>query len=329
MKSITTTALKIFLSFTFLFILQKSSTATLYSVNASMSGAQEVPPVAGGSGTFTGTYNSTTKVISYTISFSITGTTTAGHFHGPAAAGSNAGVQIGYTLIPLGVSSGSFSETKTLTATQETQLLSGLWYANIHSTTFGGGAIRGQLFPLALSTMSLTYLVEGLYNAGSNSMIGDTVTVNLRSTVSPYALVSSAKAFLNTSGSANINFNGAVNGTNYYIQVLHRNAIETYSGTPFSFTANTGSYDFTTGSSQALGNNLALKGSKYCAYSGDIDHNGFIDLSDIIAVLNDGNNFVTGYAGTDIDGDNIITLADLLVVYNNTNIFVSAVVPGP
>ena len=101
------------------------------------------------------------------------------------------------------------------------------------------------------------------------------------------------------------------------------------SGTPFSFTANTGSYDFTTGSSQALGNNLALKGSKYCAYSGDIDHNGFIDLSDIIAVLNDGNNFVTGYAGTDIDGDNIITLADLLVVYNNTNIFVSAVVPGP
>lgn len=329
MKSITTIALKIVLCFTFLFIIQKSSTATLYSVNASMSGAQEVPPVAGGSGTFTGTYNSATKVISYSISFSVTGTTTAGHFHGPAAVGANAGVQIGYTLIPLGVSSGSFSESKTLTATQETQLLSGLWYANIHSTTFGGGAIRGQLFPQEISTMSLTYLIEGLYNAGSNIMTGDTVTVNLRSMISPYALISTAKSFLNNSGSANINFTNAVNGNNYYIQILHRNAIETYSGAPFSFTSNAGTYNFTTGSSQALGNNLTLKGIKYCSYSGDIDHNGFIDLSDMISVLNDGNNFVSGYVGTDIDGDNIITLSDLLIVYNNTNLFISAVVPGP
>jgi hypothetical protein len=329
MKSITTTALKIILSFTFLFTLQKSSSATLYSINVPLSGAQENPPVAGGSGTFSGTYNSTTKVISYTINFSVTGTTTAGHFHGPAAVGSNAGVQIGYTAIPLGVSSGFFSESKTLTATQETQLLSGLWYANIHSSTFGGGAIRGQLYPLELSTMSLTYLIEGLYNSGSNTMVGDTVTVNLRSAVSPYSVVSSSKAFLNSSGSANINFTNAVNGTNYYIQILHRNALETYNGVLFSFTSNAGSYNFTTSSSQALGNNLILKGSKYCVYSGDIDHNGFIDLSDIISVLNDGNNFVTGYAATDIDGDNIISLADLLIVYNNTNLFVSAVVPAP
>lgn len=330
MKRSSTFTLKAILIFVIAAIFQTSSFATLYSINATMSGAQENPPVAGGSGTFTGTYNSVTKIISYNIVFSVVGTTTAGHFHGPAAVGVNAGVQQGFIGIPLGVSSGNWTSASTaLTATQETQLLSGLWYANIHTTTFGGGAIRGQLVPVALSSLNLTCLVEGLYNDGLNTMVADTVTVNLRSTVSPYPLISSAKAFLNSSGNASMNFSGAANGTNYYIQLLHRNAIETYSGVPFSFTANAGSYDFTTAGSQALGTNLILKGSEYCEYSGDVDHNGFIDLSDLIIVVNDGNSFVTGYVVSDIDGDGNVNLADALVVYNNTARFVAAVVPSP
>ena len=329
MKKTTVIAIKFFICAAIIFMLQKDSKATLYSINAPMSGAQENPPVAGGSGTFTGTYNSVTKIISYTITFSVTGVTTAGHFHGPAAVGSNAGVQQGFTGLPLSVSSGSFTSASTaLTATQETQLLSGLWYANIHSSTFGGGAIRGQLFPLAISTLNLSCLIEGLYNSVSNTMIGDTVTVNLRSKVSPFTLISSSKTFLNSSGTSVVNFTNAVNGTDYYIQILHRNALETYSGMPFSFTSNAGSYDFTTAASQALGNNLALKGTEYCNYSGDTDHNGIIDLSDLIYVFNDGNNFITGYTISDIDGDGSVNLTDVLIVYNDANLFVTAVVPS-
>jgi hypothetical protein len=33
-------------------------------------------------------------------------------------------------------------------ALQVSQLQSGLWYVNIHSTTFGGGEIRGQIIPV-------------------------------------------------------------------------------------------------------------------------------------------------------------------------------------
>jgi hypothetical protein len=51
----------------------------------------------------------------------------------------------GGDIFPLGVTSGVFSGTATISATQETQLLGGLWYINIHSTFRTGGEIRGQV----------------------------------------------------------------------------------------------------------------------------------------------------------------------------------------
>ncbi|MBK8550299.1 MAG: CHRD domain-containing protein [Ignavibacteria bacterium] len=327
MKNFSKFALIIFLGIALLFVLQKNSFAIIYSINAAMSGAQENPPVAGGSGTFTGTYNSVTKILSYNIVFSVTGTITAGHFHGPAAVGVNAGVQQGFIGLPLGVTNGNFTSASTaLTATQETQLLNGLWYTNLHTTTFGGGAIRGQLFPVALHTLDLTYLIEGLYNG--TSMVRDTVTVNLRENFSPFAMVSSSKVFLSTAGTATINFANATNSTQYYIQILNRNAIEEYSGEPFSFAANSGSYDFSSSASRSLGNNLILVGSKYCSYSGDVNQNGFIDLSDIIDVSNDADLFLTGYVATDLNGNNIVNLEDILICYNNAIKFISAQVPS-
>jgi len=75
----------------------------------------------------------------------IVGTTTAAHFHGPAFPGQNAGVQIGFAGFPAGVASGSYSNSYVLTPLQETQLLSGMWYVNVHSTSYPGGNIRSQL----------------------------------------------------------------------------------------------------------------------------------------------------------------------------------------
>jgi hypothetical protein len=120
----------------------------IYNISASMSPAQETGALAGnptGSGTVTGTYNSTTNSLTYNVTWTgLTGTATLGHFHGPALAGSNASPAIAFTLNNTG-SAGNASATVTLTEAQEADLLAGKWYANIHTATNGAGEIRGQV----------------------------------------------------------------------------------------------------------------------------------------------------------------------------------------
>ncbi len=328
MKKITSSALKVFLALLLLGTVQKNCFAFIFPISNTINGAQEVPPVTtSGTGTITGTYNSATKVISYTVTFSnLTGTSSAGHFHGPATITQTAGVQIGFSNIPLGVTGGTFSNSNTLSATQETQLLNGLWYANIHSSFQPGGEIRGQI--TLLQTLNLTYLIEGLYDNISNTMVADTVTVNLRNSTSPFAVASTSKTLLNTSGKGVFSFAGVVNGTGYYIQVLHRNGLETWNASPVSFISDSLNYDFTTASSQAFGNNLKLKGTKYCAFSGDVSpQDGTVDLSDIILIYNDAGSFASGYIPTDVNGDNFADLSDVIITFNNATNFVNAVRP--
>lgn len=70
------------------------------------------------------------------------GTESASHFHGPALPGVPAGVQVG-----TGTGNPN-SGSATISVAQGTDLLDELWYLNIHSSTCGGGEIRGQvLFP--------------------------------------------------------------------------------------------------------------------------------------------------------------------------------------
>jgi len=126
----------------------KESFDTIYTINVTLSGAQEVPPVASlGTGTLTGTYDDATNTLTFTIVFSgLLSPTNNAHFHAPAPPGVNAPVVIGFVPgFPLGVFSGAYSDTFMLTAGQESQLLCGLWYVNIHTNMFPGGEIRGQL----------------------------------------------------------------------------------------------------------------------------------------------------------------------------------------
>jgi hypothetical protein len=79
--------------------------------------------------------------VSFNITFSgLLAAEVAAHFHGPAPAGVNAGVQIG---LPLG--SPKFGTTLPLSIGQQADLIAGLWYINIHSSLFPGGEIRGQV----------------------------------------------------------------------------------------------------------------------------------------------------------------------------------------
>jgi hypothetical protein len=167
---------------------------------------------------------------------------------------------------------------------------------------------------------------EGFLNAPTNRLnIRDTVTAYLRTYTSPYYKVDSAKAVIDSiTFTGNFAFKNAATG-NYYIQTKHRNSLETWSkaGGVNLVKGSTNSYNFSTAITQAYGNNLKLNGTQWCTYSGDVDQNGSIDLTDILQIYNAASIFTTGYAVTDLTGDGITDLNDILIAYNNAVNFVS------
>ena len=122
------------------------SQAASYSLYATLDGSQ-VPTISPGTGTGLMTYDDATNQLNWNTSFSgLLAGTTAAHFHGPAAPGSNAGVQVTMPLGDfLGTTSGTLIGAATINDAQEAQLLSNLWYINIHTSTYPGGEIRGQV----------------------------------------------------------------------------------------------------------------------------------------------------------------------------------------
>ncbi|MBK8552026.1 MAG: hypothetical protein IPL53_13555 [Ignavibacteria bacterium] len=75
-------------------------------------------------------------------------------------------------------------------------------------------------------------------------MVSDTITVYLRNAFFPYAKKDSAKSLLNNSGIGAFIFFNVSNSTNYYLQVKHRNSVETWSNTAIPFSGRTLAYDF-------------------------------------------------------------------------------------
>lgn len=175
--------------------------------------------------------------------------------------------------------------------------------------------------------LHLTELIEGFFNTGTGFMVSDTARVYLRNTAIPYALVDSSVSVLSTSGKGNFSFANASNAVPYYIVVKHRNSIETWSSSGQSFAGDSASYNFTLSISSAYGNNIKLLGTKYCVFSGDVQQDGFIDLTDITLVYNDAGTFATGYKVSDVTGDNLTDLTDIVLVYNNSAAFVSIIRP--
>jgi len=122
-----------------------STHATITFFDASLDGAQEVPPVAtAAEGECIVAYDTVTSTLWWNVSFTgITNPVTGMHFHGPAGPGTNAGVQVNIGGIS-GLASPSIGSTA-ITPALASELLSGLWYVNIHSSVFPAGEIRGQV----------------------------------------------------------------------------------------------------------------------------------------------------------------------------------------
>ncbi|MEX2595216.1 MAG: CHRD domain-containing protein [Anditalea sp.] len=107
-----------------------------------ITGKEEVPSnESDATGLFKGTYDKTTKILTYTLTFTGIEPTNM-HFHR-----GEIGVS-GPVVIPISAApytSPIKSETPELTTEQESDLLNGLWYVNIHSEAFPPGEIRGQV----------------------------------------------------------------------------------------------------------------------------------------------------------------------------------------
>ena len=117
--------------------------AATQTYKAELKGSSENPAVESqGTGSLMATYDTTSKKLSYTVTYSgLSGKATAAHFHGPADAKSNAGV-----VVPVKeVTENTLKGEATLTDAQAADLAAGKWYFNIHTEKNKGGEIRGQV----------------------------------------------------------------------------------------------------------------------------------------------------------------------------------------
>lgn len=179
--------------------------------------------------------------------------------------------------------------------------------------------------------LECTSLIEGMYNATANTLVGDTVTYFLKLT-DGVTVVDSAKALVNSSGTAIPEFTKALPLTNYFLILKHRNSIETWAATVITFSQLTNQtvYNFADAQSKAFGNNMIQVDTsplKFAVYSGDVNQDGTVDATDVSTIDNDASNFISGYVVTDLTGDDFVDGTDFAIADNNAANFVSVVRP--
>ena len=231
-----------------------------------------------------------------------------------------------------------YTETPLNTLTDSTYLdtspLTGLYYYFVVAQD-----IHNNLSPVAIAQAPVTpkslFLfgaIQGLYDPSTNTMIYDTVTVYLRNAVSPFAKIDSSKKEMYGPGTGqNFTFLNAQNNIPYYVEVKHRNALETWSADPVTFISDNASIAFSVDAIYAYGNNeIQVDASPYnvfAFYSGDVNQDGTIDASDLSDTDNDSFTGLSGYVRTDVTGDNFVDAADVSIVDNNAFNAVSVVRP--
>jgi PKD repeat protein len=188
-------------------------------------------------------------------------------------------------------------------------------------------------------SLNLTVFLEGLFNGTTMNKaqnatgnqypgtIADQVNVELHNSTSPYALAGGPYTVnVNIDGTAAVTVPASL-GASYYIVVKHRNSIETWNGTPLSFSGATISYNFSTTAEQAYGSNQKLVSGKYVIYAGDVNQDGIIDSGDMTPVDNDASNFITGYNANDVNGNGIVNTDDIRFLESNSSVFIAKIIP--
>ncbi|GAA4507223.1 CHRD domain-containing protein [Hymenobacter ginsengisoli] len=124
-----------------------NNTPAAMQLAGTMSASTEVPAVkvaSTGTGSVTGTFDQSTMVLNYTITYSnLTANPSAGHFHFGDAKHSG-GVFVVFPALPA-ATSGTVSGSATLTAMQADSFKLGHVYSNLHTANNPGGEVRANV----------------------------------------------------------------------------------------------------------------------------------------------------------------------------------------
>lgn len=205
------------------------------------------------------------------------------------------------------------------------------WRVRVNDSAGPGSYVSVFNFTTSsFAVLNLTALIQGFYNSSTDLMMPDTMRVYLRNMFPPYSVVDSAKALLDANGNGQFNFANAVDGIPYYIDLNHRNSVQTFSSTGVQFSLGSASYDFTLSQFQAFGSNMIMVDAspiRFAIYGGDVNKDGLVDATDLGQIDNDAYNFTTGYVATDVTGDSYVDITDLALADNNGLNFVGAILP--
>lgn len=188
-------------------------------------------------------------------------------------------------------------------------------------------------FVSSSSSVQIKAVIQGFYDPDLNKMRRkDTLRAYLRNISSPYNIVDSSKAVIDSlTYNGSFFFGNAASGT-YYIAIKHRNSIETWSkaggeaynpGTSLNF-------NFHLDSSKTYGKNVIRTDNSpktYAVFSGDVNQDGNVDVLDLGIIDTDAYNFLAGYVRSDVNGNNIVDATDLSITDNNAFNFVSKMRP--
>ncbi|MEN9340593.1 MAG: hypothetical protein RIQ62_1905 [Bacteroidota bacterium] len=203
----------------------------------------------------------------------------------------------------------------------------------------GSNTLTLQVSSCVSTTLNIKVYLQGyyvgsgfmspvLYNQGvtADTMICDSVTVELHEAFYPYSLVATTRGALQRDGSLSVAF--MANPDYYYLVLKHRNTIQTWTSEPIWF-GNSSVLDLTTDPSLIFAyNEVPLDSMYYGLYSGEINADDNIDLIDLMTVENDISMFAYGYLPTDINGDGNVDLLDSPLIESNVSNFIYAVYPN-
>ena len=203
----------------------------------------------------------------------------------------------------------------------------GLWYDNVDEQYRAYSVV----YPLS-TNMSLKSIPQGIYDDSFNRLKKrDSATVVLHSSQPPYQIIDSASAMIDSSNfTATLNFSNISSG-DYFIEVKHKNSISVWSNAAVSIiSGGNNSYDFTLAAGSSYGSNVIQLDSdpvRFGMYSGEVNRDNAIDVTDVSIIENDAFNYASGNVITDINGDNFVDVTDIAFAYFGSENFVLMISP--
>jgi len=198
--------------------------------------------------------------------------------------------------------------------------------------------IQGYYQSIGSSTPMDNFGAGGnLYLTGNstNAFDADYVTISMMSSLDG-SHVDSYSSLLHTDGTVSLQLPVSSLGNTYYLRIMHRNSVETWSGSPITINAVT-NYDFTDAAEKAYGSNqVEVEPGIWAIYSGDIIdaetgtpgiQDGVIESSDYSQMENDVYLVSGGYVPADITGDGVVESADYSIMENNVYLVISVARP--